>query len=110
MNTPKAWRTGLALAIFIIGSLQAWDSHVGELRGVVGLFIVLLVSIAIAVPAVTLLTSRKQTHAVAAFVLSFVLLVVARLVSPLPLPELLLILLPVGIAMIYVMAFEPKLA
>lgn len=101
MTKMTAVRAGIALLIFVMGSVQAWDSRVGEPQGVAGLFIVLLVSIAIAVPAVALLLPLKPAQFGGAFVLSFVLLVLARLASPAPLPGLFLVILPAGAAFIF---------
>jgi len=81
----------LAIAIFVMGSLQAWDSDVPK----AGLLIVLLVSLAITLPPVALLVPLKREHFLGAFALSFVLLILARLISPIPLPGLFLILVPV---------------
>lgn len=64
MNRTTAIRAGIALLIFVIGSVQAWDSNVGELQGVAGLFIVFLVSIAIggAFRGVALAAQAKAVH------------------------------------------------
>ena len=74
-----------------MGGLQAWDSDVPK----AGLLIVLLVSLAITLPPVALLVPLKREHFLGAFALSFVLLILARLISPIPLPDLFLILVPV---------------
>ena len=81
----------LAVAIFVMGSLQAWNSDVPK----AGLLIVLLVSLAITLPPVALLVPLKREHFLGAFALSFVLLIIARLISPIPLPGLFLIMVPV---------------
>jgi hypothetical protein len=73
-----------------MGSLQAWDSDVPA----AGLLIVFLVSLAIALPPVALLVPLKQVHFLGAFALSLILLIVARLISPIPLPGLFIVLIP----------------
>lgn len=89
--------TVLALISIILGSLQAWDSdaHTG------GLLVMLLVSTAIALPAVTLQAPLKSSYVLAAFIVSFLLLIIARLISPVPLPGLFLVVLPAGISLLY---------
>lgn len=78
----------LAFLIFVPGSLQAWDSNVPA----AGLLIVLLVSLAI--PA-------TQQYMVGALVLAFILLLLARLLSPIPSPELFTILVPAAMGLIF---------
>ena len=51
MDRMTASRAALAVIIFVMGNLQAWDSGIPE----AGLLAVFLVSLAIALPAVTLL-------------------------------------------------------
>jgi hypothetical protein len=81
----------------VLGNLQAWDSNVHE----AGLVIVLLVSLAIALPPVALLAARSRQYLIGACVLSLSLLIVARLVSPVPLPGLFLILAPAAMGLIF---------
>jgi hypothetical protein len=68
--------------MFVPGSLQAWDSNIHT----AGLLIVLLVSLALALPPVALPVPVKQPYFVGAIVVSLVLLIVARLFAPIPLP------------------------
>jgi hypothetical protein len=91
-------RAAYALVCLILGSLQAWDSDVPD----GGLLIVLLVSTAIALPPVTLLTPLKPSYFIGSLIVSFLLLLVARLISPMPLPELFLVLLPSGVGLLYI--------
>ena len=97
MTTSIVLRAALAVISFVMGNLQAWDSGVPA----AGLWIVFLVSLAIAMPPVALLIPLKPSNLLGAFVLSLGLLVIARLSSPIPLPELFLVLLPAGMALIF---------
>ncbi|RPJ24485.1 MAG: hypothetical protein EHM33_17725 [Chloroflexi bacterium] len=97
MTRNTALRALLAILIFVLGSLQAWDSDVPE----AGLLIVLLVSLAIPLPPVALLVLIKQQYLVGALVLSFILLALARLISPIPLPGLFIILVPAAMGLIF---------
>ena len=97
MDKVTATRAALAVIIFVMGNLQAWDSDVPA----AGLLIVFLVSLAIALPAVALLVPLGQTYYLGAFVLSFILLIVARLISPIPLPGLFIVLIPAVMALIF---------
>ena len=80
-------RLGYALLMIVLGNLQAWDSDVHS----GGLWVVLLVSLAIGLPAVAVLVPLQQIALIYAIGISFILLVIARLISPVPLPELFLI-------------------
>ena len=97
MTQNTALRAGLAYLIFVLGSLQAWDSNVPD----AGLLIVLLVSLAIPLMPIALLIPIRQQYMIGALVLSFIMLVVARLVSPIPLPGLFLILVPAVMGLIF---------
>lgn len=97
MDKTTATRAGLALIIFVLGSLQAWDSNVPA----AGLLIVSLVNLAIALPPVALLVPLKQSYFLGAFALSFILLIMARLLSPIPLPGLFIVLVPAVIGLIF---------
>ena len=97
MTTSIVLRAALAVISFVMGNLQAWDSGVPA----AGLWIVFLVSLAIAMPPVALLIPLKPSTLLGAFALSLGLLVIARLASPTPLPELFLVLLPAGMALIF---------
>lgn len=97
MTRSTALRATLAILAFVLGSLQAWDSDVQT----AGLLIVVLVSLAIALPPVALLLPVKQQYFVGAFVLSLILLLLARLISPIPLPGLFLILVPAAMGLIF---------
>jgi len=95
--TKTALRSGLALIIFVLGTLQAWDSDVPQ----AGLPIFFLVSLAIALPPVALLAPLRRFHFLAAFGLSFLLLLLARIISPIPLPGLFIVLVPAIMGLIY---------
>jgi hypothetical protein len=97
MTRNTALRTGMAFLMFVLGNLQAWDSHVYE----AGLVIVLLVSLAIPLPPIALLISIEQKAMVVLLILSLILLVVARLISPVSLPGLFLILVPAAMGLIF---------
>ena len=102
MDQMTATRAGLAIIIFVMGSLQAWDSDVPA----AGLLIVFLVSLAIALPPVALLVPLKQSYFLGAFGLSFILLILARLISPIPLPGLLIVLVPAVMGLIFTGIFK----
>jgi hypothetical protein len=97
MTKSTTLRVLLAILMIVLGNLQAWDSGVSE----AGLPILLLVSLAIALPPVALLAPLSQQYMIGAFALSLFLLVVARLVSPIPLPGLFLILIPAAMGLIF---------
>ena len=97
MSRSTALRAILAILIFVLGSLQAWDSNVAD----AGLMVVLLVSFAIPLPAVALLVPIKRSFLVGALVVSFLLLLVARLSSTIPLPGLFIILVPAAMGVIF---------
>ena len=97
MDRMTAARAILAITIFVMGSLQAWDSDVPA----AGLRIVFLVSLAIALPPVALLVPLEQRYFLGAFALSFILLILARLISPIPLPGLFIVLIPAVMGLIF---------
>jgi hypothetical protein len=102
MDKMTTTRAVLAVSIFVMGSLQAWDSGVPT----AGLLIVFLVSLAIALPPVALLVPLEQSHFLAAFAISFILLIVARLISPIPLPGLFIVLVPAVMGLIFTGIFQ----
>ena len=91
-------RLGYALLMIVLGNLQTWDSDVHSGR----LWVVLLVSLAIGLPAVAVLVPLQQIALISAIGISFILLVIARLISPVPLPELFLILIPGVLGLIFI--------
>jgi hypothetical protein len=97
MTRSIAMRAILAFLIFVLGSLQAWDSNVAE----AGLLIVLLVSLAIPLTPIALLLPIEQPYIVGALALAFILLLLARLTSPIPLPGLFLVLVPAATGLIF---------
>ena len=97
MIRSNALRAALAFLIFVLGSLQAWDSGVHE----AGLLIVLLVSLAIPLAPLALLIPVKQQYIMGALVLELILLLVARLLSPIPLPGLFILLVPAAMGLIF---------
>ena len=97
MIKSAALRSILAILMFVLGNLQAWDSNVHE----AALLIVLLTSLAIALPPVALLAPMSQQYFIGAFASSLLLLVAARLLSPIPLPGLFLILVPAAMGLIF---------
>ena len=104
MNKNTVLRAAFAIIIFVIGNLQAWDSDVPK----AGLLIVLLASLAIALPPVALLIPLSRLHFLGAFALSFVLLVIARLISPISLPGLFLVLIPAVLGLIFTGVFNEE--
>jgi hypothetical protein len=97
MSTSSSLRAALAFLIFVLGILQAWDSDVFE----AGLLIVFLVSLAIPLAPIALLIPLKQQYMVGALVLALALLIVARLLSPIPLPGLYITLAPAAMGLIF---------
>src|SRR5262245_9969399 len=104
MDKITTTRAGLAIIIFVLGSLQAWDSDVPA----AGLLIVFLVSLAIAIPPVVLLLPFEQRYFLGAFALSFILLILARLISPIPLPGLFIVLVPAVMGLIFTGIFRQE--
>ena len=102
MDKMTASRVALAVIIFVMGNLQAWDSGVPE----AGLLAVFLVSLAIALPAVALLVPLEQIYFLGAFALSFILIVIMHLNSPIPLPGLFIVLIPAIMALIFTGIFR----
>jgi len=102
MDKVTATQATLAVIIFVMGNLQALDSDVPQ----AGLWIVFLVSLAIALPPVALLVPLEQTYFLGAFVLSFILVITARLISPIPLPGLFIVLVPAWMALIFTGIFR----
>ena len=97
MTPATAVRSVFALLVIVLGNLQAWDSGVHE----AGLWIVLLVSLGTALPALAILLPLQPLHLWAAFALSLFLLAVVRFTSPVPLSGLFLILVPAVMAVIF---------
>ena len=97
MRTSNNLRAALAFLIIVLGVLQAWDSDVFE----AGLSIVLLVSLAIPLVPIVLLMPVRQPYMVGALVLALILLLLARLLSPIPLPGLYIILAPAAMGLIF---------
>ena len=87
----------LAFLIFVLGNLQAWDSNVHE----AGLLIMLLVSLSIPLPPIALLVPVEQKYVLGALVLALILLLLARMISPITLPGLFLILAPAAMGLIF---------
>ena len=104
MTKQTVLRGGLALLIFVLGNLQAWDSGVPA----AGVFVVFLVSLAIALPRVSILLRLTRTYFLSAFVLAFLLLLIARLISPVPLPGLFIVLMPAVMGLIFTGLFSEK--
>ena len=90
MTRGMALRAIMAFLMFVLGSLQAWDSNVPQ----AGLLIVLLVSLAIPLTPIALLLPLKQPYILWALAL-------ARLISPVSLPGLFLILVPAATGLIF---------
>jgi hypothetical protein len=97
MSKNTTVRAALSFLIFVLGNLQAWDSDVPQ----AGLLIVLLVSLAIPLTPIALLLTLRQPYLIGALVLSFVLLALARLLSPISLPGLFIVLVPAMMGLIF---------
>lgn len=104
MDKSTVLRASFAIVIFAIGNLQAWDSGVPQ----AGPLIVLLVSLAVALPPVALLVPLRRPHFMGAFALSFILITVARLISPISLPGLHLVLIPAALGLIFTGIFNQE--
>ena len=104
MNRATTLRGAFGVLIIVLGNLQAWDSNVHD----AGLGIVLLVSLAIAMSAVSLLLQLQQVFLISALVLSLLLLVVARITAPIPLPGLFIILVPAVMGLIFAGLMDEK--
>ena len=83
----KLSRWVVAGLIVLLGGLQAWDS--GVLAA--GPLVQLLAWTGIAIPAIAAVMSSSYVGTVSAVIASAVLEIAARVVSPVPLPELLLV-------------------
>lgn len=68
----------------VMGGLQAWDSGTLQAPGLTQA----IVAIAIAVPAVTVVTTSSYPRQALAVAAAFVLLTIARVLSPVSLPTL----------------------
>lgn len=90
--------------IVLLGSLQAWDS--GVLAA--GSLVRLLAWTGIAIPAMAALLSATHLGTVAAVCASAVLEIAARVVSPVPLPELLLVSMIAALLLFVPAAVGPK--
>jgi hypothetical protein len=102
MSRATIPRAILAIAIFVMGSLQAWDSGVPA----AGLLIVFLATLAIALPPVALLVPLERSYFLGAFALSFTLRILARLISPIRLPGLFIVLVPAVVGPIFTGPFR----
>lgn len=103
MTKPVTMRAILAVISFVLGSLQAWDSDVPD----AGLLIVFLVSLAISLPPVALLVPLETPIYLGTFAYSLILLVIARVISPTPLPGLFLVLIPAYMGLIFTRIINP---
>ena len=97
MTRASTIRASFGLLIIVLGNLQAWDSNVHDAVR----WIVLLVSLAIASSAVSFLLQLQQVFLKSALLLSLLLLVIARITSPIPLPGLFIILVPAAMGLIF---------
>jgi hypothetical protein len=98
MQKTTILRALYSLLIFVMGSLQAWDSSEPS----AGLMIVLLVSLAIALPAVAMLLPLHQAQYIGIMITSLILLLIARLLSPVRLPDLFVFLVPAAIGLFWI--------
>ncbi|HJS29181.1 MAG TPA: hypothetical protein VJ768_06145 [Anaerolineales bacterium] len=97
MTKVETLRVLIALSIFLLGSLQAWDSDVPD----AGLLIVFVVTVAIALPAVAISNFANPSYLFGSVIVSVCLLVIARLASPIPLPGLFIIIVPAAMGLIF---------
>ena len=97
-------RITMAALMLIMGGLQAWDSNVLQ----AGTPIILMVSIAILIPAILFVWLPRPPYLIGAILLSLAFLVVARMISPVPLSGLFLVLVPAVMGFIYIGLLETK--
>lgn len=100
----KLSRWVVAGLIVLLGCLQAWDS--GVLAA--GPFVQVLAWTGIAIPATAALLRASVLGTVAAVIASAVLEIAARVVSPVPLPELLLVSVIAALLLFVPAAVGPK--
>ena len=98
-------KTIVAALMILMGGLQAWDSNVLE----AGVPIILMVSVAIVIPAILFLLLPKPPYLIGSILLSLALLVAARIISPISLSGLFLVLLPAAMGFIYIGLLESKI-
>ena len=84
-----------AFLILVLEIMQAWDSDVFE----AGLLTVLLVSLAMPLAPIALLIPVRREYMIG--VLALVLLIQARMLSPIPLPGLYIMLVPAAMGLIF---------
>ncbi len=82
-----ASRVAVVLLVLLLGGVQAWDSNV---QGA-GPLVLLLVAVGIAVPAVAALSWSRPGPILLSGLVSFALLLAAKLLSPIALPALLVV-------------------
>ena len=97
MTRDPILRSIISMLIIVLGILQAWDSYVFS----AGIWIILLVSFAIALPAVTLMIPLQRIYFIWSIALALILLGIARLIAPIPLLGLFLILVPSVMGLIF---------
>jgi len=100
MTSKKRW---WVVPVVVLGVLQAWDS--GVLRA--GWPIQILVALAIAAPSLTLVLTSEYGLQAAAVAAAFVLLTIARVVAPVPLPTLHIIAFIPAVVLFFVKATPP---
>ncbi len=93
MLTAAPRRRILAGAILAVGSLQTWDSDVLSASPPVWILAGVALLVAASAP---LLTANRAAGWIAAVVLPGLLLVAARMISPIPLPAILIIPVAAG--------------
>lgn len=101
MNTKSI----IAALMIIMGGLQAWDSNVLQ----AGTPIILMVSMAILIPAILFLFLPKPPYLIGSILFSLALLLAARLISPVSLSGLFLVLLPAAMGLIYIGLLENRI-
>jgi len=100
----KLSRPIVAALAAVLGLLQAWDSGAFS----AGSTILVLVLVAIAIPVATLILFRNGGLALVAVLIAAVLTVVARILSPVPLPELTLAVVFPGMLVVFTSMAEAK--
>ncbi len=92
----KIPRTIIAILIIGLGATQAWDSNVLAAPS----WVIALVALAVALPALAVVITDDPGMLLAAIIGMSLLLLAAKLMSPVPLPALLVVAMLAGVLVI----------
>ena len=102
MNIPKSI---VAILVLGLGATQAWDSNVLNAPT----WIIAIVALAVALPALALVLTDEPGMLLGAIVATSLLLLTAKLLSPVPMPALLVIVVLAGVLVIIVNQQGPEM-